>query len=228
MRRRLGAGYLTKADHQASTARWPGTAPSRRQAGSPGSSASRGTSEADRDRHRGRTLQQARGRGLVHHVPCRTFRASLIVAGACRRTSSSRRSGCRHGPTPSRSTCPPVSGSGCRWPPRWRGPAGCCWSTSRSRAWTPGSGRNWRACCLSTPGTAGRTHQPGVSWWMGLAWVVRNVWFASPLAGDVCLRRTARFVVRNIYLDAVKGADGAECFSGSAFPGPPDHYRSLR
>jgi energy-coupling factor transporter ATP-binding protein EcfA2 len=63
-------------------------------------------------------------------------------------------------PTRSRPTCPPASGSGCRWRPRWPGPAGCCCSTSRSRASTPGSGPNWRACCASTPGTAGRWSWP--------------------------------------------------------------------
>jgi len=31
---------------------------------------------------------------------------------------------------------------------------------SRSRASTRGSGRNWRACCWSTPGTAGRSSWP--------------------------------------------------------------------
>ena len=66
----------------------------------------------------------------------------------------------RAGRTRSRSTCPPASGSGCRWRPRWPGPAGCCCSTSRSRASTPGSARNWRACCANTPGTAGRRSWP--------------------------------------------------------------------
>ena len=81
-------------------------------------------------------------------------RAGPRLVPADRRAHRSVRAAGARG-TRSRPTCPPVSGSGCRWRPRWPGPAGCCCSTSRSRAWTRGSGRNWRGCCASTPGTAG-------------------------------------------------------------------------
>ena len=67
VRRRLSAGHLKDGQHPGQDGRTARAGPG------PGGHTSRGTGRTDRDHRRAGRLQQASGRGLIHHVPSDIF-----------------------------------------------------------------------------------------------------------------------------------------------------------